>query len=190
MQRTQGMQRVQNMLKDLYTGDRIKLTGPAEGDAAAFEQWGRDSEFMRLIDTGIAHPSYARLLQDETSPADFEFRIRLLDSNKLIGFVGVHDIQWNNQTGVLGIGIGSPEHRSHGYGSEALNLMLQFAFEELNLHRVTLYSISYNERALKTYEKAGFTEEGRLRQAIYRDGVRYDQVYMGILRHEWESLNL
>ena len=49
--------------------------------------------------------------------------------------------------------------------------------------------IAYNERAIKLYEKLGFTREGTLREFIFRDGNRYDMYLYGLLRHEWSGFN-
>jgi RimJ/RimL family protein N-acetyltransferase len=101
----------------------------------------------------------------------------------------IHSIEWNNRSGLLAIGIGEQENRNKGYGSDALQLILRYAFHELNLNRVGLDVIEYNEKAIHTYEKAGFQHEGRLRAAVYRDGKSYDRILMGILRTEWENSN-
>jgi RimJ/RimL family protein N-acetyltransferase len=74
-----------------------------------------------------------------------------------------------------------------GYGSEAMRLTLNYAFNELNLHRVGLDVLDYNARALHVYEKLGFVHEGAKRQFGRRDGRRYDLVLMGMLRDEWKG---
>jgi RimJ/RimL family protein N-acetyltransferase len=68
-----------------------------------------------------------------------------------------------------------------------MNLILQYAFTELNLRRVTLDVFEYNPRAIRSYEKAGFRHEGRLRGAILREGKRWDMLFMGILREDWRQ---
>lgn len=70
------------------------------------------------------------------------------------------------------------------------SLILRYAFHELNLNRVGLDVIEYNERGIRAYQKAGFQLEGRVRQAVHRDGKIYDRINMGILRSEWEALFL
>jgi RimJ/RimL family protein N-acetyltransferase len=70
-----------------------------------------------------------------------------------------------------------------------MRVMLRYAFRELNLHRVTLTVFEYNPRAIRSYEKAGFVVEGRLRNWLNREGRRWDMIHMGILREEWETLN-
>jgi RimJ/RimL family protein N-acetyltransferase len=66
-----------------------------------------------------------------------------------------------------------------------MQVILRFAFEELNLYRVSLDVFEYNPRAVRSYEKAGFSHEGRLRRCLNRNGRRWDLIYMGILRDEW-----
>ena len=72
-----------------------------------------------------------------------------------------------------------------GYGTEAARLMLRLAFERIGLHRVGLSVFAFNERAIRSYQKAGFRVEGRLREAIARDGRYWDEIQMGVLRDEW-----
>ena len=67
--------------------------------------------------------------------------------------------------------------------------LLRFAFTELNLRRVSLTVYEYNPRAIRSYEKAGFVVEGRVRQCLNRDGRRWDMLCMGILKEAWEQQN-
>ncbi|MXO81399.1 GNAT family N-acetyltransferase, partial [Paenibacillus sp. OT2-17] len=114
-------------------------------------------------------------------------RLRTLADDVLIGFVAIHGIEWNNRSGQLAIGIGNTDYRGKGFGAEAVGLILRYAFYELNLNRVGLDVIEYNTQAIRTYEKAGFQLEGRVRSAVLRDGNSYDRIMMGILYSEWRS---
>ena len=76
-----------------------------------------------------------------------------------------------------------------GIGKAALSLILEYAFSELNLHRVFLNVFSFNKRAIKLYEKMGFMHEGVLRQAFYRAGDWHDIVIMSILKNEYLSVS-
>ena len=89
----------------------------------------------------------------------------------------------------MGIGIGDPAYRGNGYGTDAMRVMLRYAFRELNLYRVQLNVFSCNERAIKSYLKAGFIVEGRQRGMLLRDGRRWDFIYMSVLRDEWKERN-
>lgn len=104
--------------------------------------------------------------------------MRTIQDDQLIGFIVIHSIEWNNRAGLLSIGIGDPSFRNKGFGTNALQLMLRYAFCELNLNRVGLDVIEYNKRAIRAYERVGFQQEGRMREAVNRDGKSYDRVIM------------
>lgn len=174
----------------LFIGKRIRLGAFRPEDAEIAARWSEDGEFQRQLDTDFARPStpqeQAEMLHSRRSPNSVNFALRTLDGDHLIGFVVIHSIEWNNQSGMLAIGIGEPEYRGKGLGSEALGLILNYAFQELNLYRIGLDVISTNERAIRAYRKAGFKEEGRMRASVFRDGQRADRVMMSILRDEWQ----
>jgi RimJ/RimL family protein N-acetyltransferase len=83
--------------------------------------------------------------------------------------------------------IGDPANRGQGYGYEATQLALAFAFHELNLHRVTLTVFDYNQPSIALAEKLGFRREGVFREFLQRDGQRHNMILFGLLRHEWET---
>jgi RimJ/RimL family protein N-acetyltransferase len=176
---------------NLFTGKLIKLSTPRNEDTAIMAAWEEDSVYLRNLDTDIAYPrSFAQLEEEnKRSSGSKYFRLRTIEDDELIGFVVIHSIEWNNRSGLLAIGIGEQNNQNKGYGSEALQLILRYAFNELNLNRVGLDVIGYNERAIRAYEKVGFVVEGRVRSAVYRDGVYSDRIYMGILKSEWEKVN-
>ena len=91
----------------------------------------------------------------------------------------------DNGSVLFHITLGEHDAWGRGLGTEATELMLEHAFERLGLHRVGLSVFSYNERAIRAYEKAGFVIEGRLRDAVLRDGRYFDEIQMGALAREW-----
>ncbi|KJD43463.1 GNAT family N-acetyltransferase [Paenibacillus terrae] len=176
-------------IENLFYGDRIKLSAVREEDAETMFKWGEDAEYLRNVDTDLALPYTLKQMESEGSPSSNEvyFRLRTLEDDVLIGFVAIHGIEWNNRIGQLAIGIGNTDYRGKGYGAEAVRLILRYAFYELNLNRVGLDVIEYNEQAIRTYEKAGFQHEGRVRSAVLRDGNSYDRIMMGMLYSEWNE---
>jgi RimJ/RimL family protein N-acetyltransferase len=175
--------------KRLLSGELVRLTWARPEDAVIMTRWREDAEYMRMVDTDWMRPASAEdspLGRAGVAPNGVEFRIRAVPDDRLIGFVALHSIEWNNQVGEISIGIGCSADWGKGYGTEALRLALRFAFDELNLNRVWLTVIGYNTRAVRAYEKVGFRHEGVLRQAGLRDGKRYDLLVMGLLREEWE----
>lgn len=179
----------------LFKGALVHLsTAEADEMGQAFARWGRDSEYMRLVDSDPPLLQSARKVKEALekemladSPPGVFFLIRTNEEERLIGFLGLFGIQPSHGEAWLAIGIGERQDWGKGYGSDAVRIILRYAFTELNLHRVSLNVLSYNRRAVRSYEKAGFRLEGTLRQAVQREGQRVDVYVMGILRIEWEQ---
>ena len=176
--------------QNLFAGRLVRLVAPSREDAAILARWSEDASYLRAMDTDYARPvselEFAKRLDpDQRDPKWIEFHVRTLQDDRLIGFVALHTIEWNNATAMLSIGIGEPDYRDRGFGSEALQLVLNYAFAELNLFRVGLDVISTNDRAVHLYEKLGFQREGIMRRAVHREGRRHDVLHMGLLRDEW-----
>ena len=177
---------------NLFSGPRVRLTAVRPDDVPAVTRWYEDSEFSRQYDASPAFPRPAArvhnyLFEPEKSESAFRFGIRLHHSDDLIGLVDLDSIVWTSGVGWLAIGIGEPLYRGQGYGSEAMALLLRFAFHELNLHRVQLTVFSYNLRAIHLYERLGFVREGVMREFLYRDRQRFDVLLYGLLAREWEG---
>ena len=180
-------------MKDIFRGELVRLTTEdPEPASKAFSSWGRDSEYVRLMDTPPALLWSAKKIQSWIE-RDFEsgfrdgyfFEIRTFEDDRMIGMIHLFGLSWTHADAWLGIGLGDRAYWGKGYGTDALRVMLRYVFTELNLRRVTLGVFAYNPRAIKAYEKAGFKEEGRLRQYVLREGQRNDMIIMGALREEW-----
>ena len=180
------------MRSNLLRGARIRLTALNKDDAHTIARWYQDTGYLRLQDTHAALPrskaQIAAELEGQNEAADtIVFAIRTVDGDDLIGTVGFYEIEWSNGVAWLGIGFGDRADWGKGYGSEAMALVLCYAFRELNLYRLQLTVIDYNERAIALYERLGFRHEGVFRQFGLRDGRRYDMLLYGLLRPEWEA---
>jgi RimJ/RimL family protein N-acetyltransferase len=182
-------------MKDIYRGTLVRLSSQsAEDMAKAFVKWDRDTEMHRLADSDPAQLWSEKKIKEfiekdnEKNSQAFRFAIRTLTEDKLIGAVSLWVSSWTHSDTWLGIMVGDRDYWGKGYGTDAMRLVVQYGFIELNLRRITLGLHSYNPRALKSYEKVGFKMEGRMRGEGLRDGVRYDGFYMGILRDEWLAL--
>ncbi len=183
-------------MKDIYRGSLVRLADESpESLARAFVKWDRDTEQHRLADSDPAQLWSEKKLKEliekraEKNTQSFRFAIRTLADDRLIGGVGLWVASWVHAETWLGISIGERDYWGKGYGTDAMRLAVQYAFVELNFRRVSLGLHAYNERALKSYQKVGFKLEGRMRGEGLRDGVRYDSLWMGILREEWLGLD-
>jgi len=119
----------------------------------------------------------------------YTLAIATLADDKLIGGTSIFNINWISRSATFGISIYDPKNRGKGYGQEATNLILDFAFNTLNLHRVELFTFDFNTEAQKTYKKVGFKQIGRRRKAAFVNGQYHDDVVMDILRDEWLKLS-
>jgi len=184
-------------MKDVLTGKLVRLSAyDPEEMSKAFTRWSLNSEYMRLLNSS-ARPlqsvkSNAKWMEkeaEEVSPENYYFSIRTLAEDKLIGELGLDVVNWSGRDAFVGLGIGETDYWSKGYGTDVMNVLLRFAFTEVNLRRVTLTVFEYNPRAIRSYEKAGFRHEGHMRNYLNRAGRRWNELYMGILREEWLELN-
>jgi len=180
----------------LFEGERIRLAPiDPEKDAETISKWMHDPEYLRLTSPDPAKPLAPSVVKKkleeqekeiEKEKNQFHFAIRTKSDDRLIGLVSLVWIQWTHGVGTLRLSIGGPEDRSKGYGGEALKMVSRYAFDELNLHRLGANTFEYNAGALRFLERHGFVVEVRRRQAIHRDGRRWDVIHMGILREEWQ----
>jgi RimJ/RimL family protein N-acetyltransferase len=157
-------------------------------------KWTHNAEFMRLFDPDPARPMSAAMVKKQYEKLEkkmeedknfYPFMIRAKADDRLIGKAVIQWIEWTNGNGMIRLGIGSPEDRRKGYGAQALWLLLRFAFAELNLFRVTAHVPEYNAGARALLKKFGFVEEVCRRQALQRDGRRWDLSVFGLLKDEW-----
>lgn len=184
-------------MNDVLTGNLVRLSAfDPEEMSKAFPRWNRNSEYFRLLNSsGHALQSSKAALKwmeeevGELSPATYLFSIRTLAEDKLIGELALDVVNWSGRDAFVGLGIGETEYWGKGYGTDVMNVLLRFAFTEVNLQRVTLSVFEYNPRAIRSYEKVGFRHEGRLRKLLNKEGRRWDVLHMGILREDWMEKN-
>ena len=172
-------------------GENIYLKPTERTDLEHFQKWTNDSEVRKLI--GEVTPMnekdldayYERLTQDKSR---IWFTIVLKKDNRIIGETGLLRMfhLWRNTD--LSIILGEKDTWGKGYGTEAIMLLLDYAFGYLNFHRVSIGVVGFNNKALKFYEKIGFKKEGIQRDGYYYDHKYHDFVMMSILENEFRAL--
>ncbi len=179
----------------LFESQDLRL-GPIdhEKDPEAESKWTHDSEFMRLMETAPARPMSVAMVKKQYEKLEkqieeeknlYHFMIRVKDDGRLIGKAVIQQIEWTNGNGWIRLGIGSSDDRRKGYGTQALRMLLRFAFAELNLFRVAAIVPEYNEGAIALLQKFGFVQEVCRRKSLERDGRRWDLYVFGLLNEEW-----
>ena len=176
----------------LLRGTRVRLTALTKEDLPTLARWTENPEYLHLADSAPAAPRSPgqvgrEIAEVQRDPKTYMFAIRPLEGNALLGTVDLSDIEWNNRVSWLGIGVGEPAFWDKGYGGEAMRLVLDFGFSELNLYRIQLTVFATNPRAIALYERLGFQREGNFREFLERDGQRHDMLLYGLLRHEWQA---
>lgn len=179
----------------LFEGKDVRF-GPIdyEKDPEIEARWTHDSEFVRMMDTNAARPMSAAMVKKQYEKLEkqidenknlYYFAVRAREDDRLIGKAIIQWIEWANGNGFLRFGIGAESDRRKGYGSQMMQMLLRFAFAEVNLFRLTAVVPEYNVAAIALLKKFGFIEEVRRRQSLERDGRRWDLLVFGLLKEEW-----
>lgn len=171
-------------------GQRIYLRPPETEDMDLFLAWMNDPElhqyFLRFAPLGRAEEKeWLENLHKREN--EYHFAIALKEGDRLIGNCTLRCGLRPHRAADLGIGIGDKRYQSQGYGAEAMQLLLAYGFDTLNLHRVGLHVYAYNSRAIRCYEKCGFRHEGTQREARWWAGRWWDILEYGILEEEWRK---
>lgn len=177
----------------MLQGKQVRLRALEATDLERLYEWMNDRDVTRFLMARypLSRSDEEKWLAETVGKNGFAHDVRLAietENGTHIGVVGLHAIGPEDRAAELGIMIGDKAFWSNGYGTDAMLTILRFAFEQMNLHRVSLGVIEYNERGYACYRKCGFVEEGRSRDATYRDGRYWDIIRMGILRSEFEAL--
>jgi RimJ/RimL family protein N-acetyltransferase len=170
-------------------GDRIYLSPMQVEDAETYVRWLSDP----LVTDGLGNTCRVMSVEDEKewikkNAGTNQFAIIRKADHQLLGNCGLHQIDALRQCAEVGLFIGEAENRGKGYGVEVLNLLLAHAFDTLNLNNVMLRVFSFNENAIRCYGKVGFREMGRRRQSYYVRGQFHDEVFMDILKTDFNRM--
>ena len=175
----------------LFETERIKLRKMTQEDIPLYHKWRTDIDVQQTTNPYLDMYRYEEteafvknvILDGES--ASKNYLIVDKKTNEAIGITCLVNIDSKNRCAEMIIDIGEKSFWGKGYGSEAVTLLLDYAFLEMNLHRVELRVFATNERATRLYEGIGFAVEGRGREVLFRNGMYHDLIYMGILQDEW-----
>ncbi|MCG8477648.1 MAG: GNAT family N-acetyltransferase [Spirochaetales bacterium] len=174
-------------------GQRIILREYRESDFEHVRRWVNDSEatanlssiFDRVQTEAMTRSFFNKPLNNEL-PGHY-FVIADREDESYIGQIDIRTQDDPSRQASLGLIVPDLANRGRGYGREAIGLILTFAFDTLNLHKVWLHVLARNEGAIGLYRSLGFVTDGVLREDVYRDGVYLDAMIMSILAREWRS---
>lgn len=178
-----------------FYGQRIMLREYEREDLVHIRKWVNDPQIVNNLSDIFLFPhslqnseQFLNMMLEGSNAGHKGFIIAHKDSAEYIGQIDLLHLDWKNRSAELGIVIGSGENLGKGYGSEAIQLLQEIAFKQMNLHRLELRLHDYNDRAYRCYLKCGFKEEGRKRQNHYANGRYSDTIWMSMLADEYERL--
>ncbi len=166
----------------MLNGTLVRLRAFESGDVEANHAFMNDAATLRGMLSGIPFPSSyqdeQQWLSQQTgyTRGEYQFAVENFDGD-LVGRCGIIRLDWKNRVAELAIMIGTT-HRGNGYGKEAMQLLCDFCFREMNLHKLKVTVFAFNEPALRCYRANGFEQEGLLKKEIFRDGQYRDVVIL------------
>ena len=181
-----------NQHVEFLSGKRLYLRPVEAGDLAACCLWMNDPAVRQSLLTQwpvdeIGERQWFESHDRGRPRHDITLAIVLRDGDRLIGTMGLYGIDWRNRRASTGTVIGEKDCWGQGYGSEAKQLLLAYAFDTLGLHRLDSEVLASNLRSLQCQKKCGYVEEGRRRQAVFANGAWVDIILIGILADDWRA---
>lgn len=172
-------------------GSKIILRPIEKSDVPKLVEWVNDEETTRYLSIYLPmntfdEENWVENLSKNKS-TDIVFGIESLKEKTLIGNIGLHGINFVARKANLGIFIGEEEYRGKGYGTEAIKKVIEYAFFTVNLRKITLSVLSFNERAKKCYKKCGFQVEGVFKEGFFKEGEYVDEIFMSVFRKDWQK---
>ncbi|MBD3196332.1 MAG: GNAT family N-acetyltransferase [Candidatus Lokiarchaeota archaeon] len=183
----------QNTIGEFLEGDRVSLVPLHKEHLDLYTKWRNRPKVRRLARSNL--PTTKEDLEKFLEPKNirimdnFYFEIFHKKDEKPIGDAGFNKIEWIDKRGDIGLAIGEPEYWRQGYATEATELLLRYAFNELNLNKITATIYSPNIGSYICAEKVGLKLEARLEKDAYIEGKYVDNLIYRIFKDEWIEKN-
>lgn len=183
------------LIMNFIKGDRINLIPLLQKDINLIVRWMNDPDVRTYARNPLPRTleevkKWFEPKKDDEAKTDIDFLIYHKDDKKPIGTVGINNINWLDRNANLFTVIGESEYWGKGIAVEAGKMMISYAFEELNLHKIHTSIYSPNERSLRVAEKIGLVQEAVLREEIYIDGVHVNNHKFAVFKKDWLNLKM
>lgn len=170
--------------------ERLYLSPMTIEDVEDYTKWLNDRKVtdnihstFRLVND-IAEKAWVEKIMEK---GEYTFSIIKKENDKLIGNCGLMGFTPIDGKCTIGIFIGDEENRGKGYGTEVLNMLLDYGFNQLRCHNINLEVFDFNKQAIECYKKVGFKEYGRRHECYYLDGKWHDEIAMEILESDYRK---
>lgn len=167
-------------------GDKINLRTVEEEDLEFLRDNINNSEIRRhLTARKPVNLEQEKQFFEEVISSNEDVHLAICREEEIVGIISLEEDEKDLRVAEIGIWI-SEEHHGQGYGTESVELITNYSFNELNLHKIMARAHEGNKASQRVWEKLGFAEEGELREQIYRDGEFVDTYIYGILEQDWD----
>ena len=175
-------------------GERVRLRKLEKLDLPLLHKWANDREVVawarfspeHMTSLAALEKAYEKELHDEETER-VSFVIEESASSPPIGWGVVRTWDRKHVSANVGISLGEKELWGKGYGTEAMNLLLEIVFDHQGWHHAELWTLAENERAIKSFEKCGFRRVGVEREVAYFSSGYHDVLLMEQLKSEWDA---
>lgn len=166
---------------------RVFTTADVPQVSALFQDLDILQFYLPSLLRPFSHAQLAEMLKEWHDESNyFLFAIEEKASAEVKGLINLDGVSWSNRHTEIGIGIADPSARGKGYASEALQLLIEYCFNEMGLHRIFARIIEGNEPSVRLFQKFGFRQEGIMREHVFRHGNWRDMYFYGLLKKEYE----
>jgi RimJ/RimL family protein N-acetyltransferase len=161
-------------------------------DVGAITQWVNDPDVQQYVgmflpETLEQERTWLEKLDNNEKNIVFAIQTKptKITPSRFIGLIGIHGINWKDRVAETGALIGDKRYWSRGYGTDAKMQVINYAFNALNLHKLTSAAIAYNERSLRYSLHCGYKVEGTRKRQIFKSGEYHDLVILGLFKEDW-----
>ncbi|WP_257351952.1 GNAT family N-acetyltransferase [Pseudalkalibacillus decolorationis] len=175
----------------LFTGSTVKLRKMTQKDQGDYFRWQNDMEIAPLVNPFIdlksveeVEENFKNMLHDSNRK---NYIIEHTDNGKAVGYLGLFNINHYHKNAECYIAICEPDYHGKGIGYESMQILMEYVFMEMNLHRLSLRVFAENTKAIRLYQKLGFEKEGHFRETRFHNGKWQDSNIMAILQQDYHS---
>lgn len=173
----------------MIESEKIRLWAIEKDDLIKNYLWANDPELIYLAGMQILPKSYWEITQwYESILREQNRKVYAIKTHEgdYIGNIELNNLDWRSKSAEIGLIIGDQNFRQKGFGNQALQCILELAFKELGLNRLSAHILEYNKPALDLFEKVGFKKEGIMRKAFFTKDKFHDIICLGILSEEYK----
>ena len=177
----------------MLRGELLNLRPLKKDDLEEIMKWINDIEVTKhlsSINFPVSRLQEEKYLEKMMNKNDKQKHLVIeTKEGNYIGQITLDNINWKNRNAELGIVIGKKEYWDKGYGTEAIKMLLNYGFNQMNLYNIYLWVFNYNKRGIRCYEKCGFKRDGVLRKSHFYQGKFHNVILMSILKDEFRGIN-